>query len=69
MTSAVGCWGDFVGILEVRRKRELMDFGEGGWEWLEWLALERRRDIRFSEQGSLGVSWLCLEMKRQRVLF
>lgn len=53
-----------MGILEVRRKRELMDFGEGGWEWLEWLALERRRDIRFSEQGSLGVSWVCLEMKR-----
>lgn len=52
MILVVGSWGDIVGSFEVKRRREeFMDFGEGGWGWIrvwiEWLVLERRRDICF----------------------
>lgn len=44
-----------------RRRKELMDFGQGGWggpgAQTEWLALERR-DKCFSEQGILVVTWV-----------
>lgn len=46
-----------------------MDFGEGKGDGpgaqTEWLALERRRDTCFSEQVSLGVTWVCLELEEQ----